>query len=128
MKTILRVLIGIIGVFNVAIGLGFLLAPEKLAAAFFLSPVGAQGMATIRADFPGFFIGAAVFALVGVWSGQARPLLVPILMLGLAFFGRIVSLRVDGVLPTTAQPMIAEAIMLVVLLLGWRNFDRGAVR
>jgi hypothetical protein len=124
MRTFLRGAIGLLGLFNFAIGLGFLLAPEKLALAFYIAPLGTQGMATIRADFPGFFIGAAVFALVGAWTGQARPLLVPMLMLGLALFGRFVSLALDGMAPTAAQPMIAEAVMLIILYLGWRNFAR----
>ena len=124
MRTVLRVIIGLIGLFNITIGLGFLLAPEKLAAAFFLEPLGTQGMATLRADFPGFFIGASVFALLGAWSGQARPLLVPILMLSLALFGRFVSLALDDMTPTAAQPMIAEAVMITLLVLGWRNFDK----
>lgn len=124
MRTVLRVIIGLIGLFNITIGLGFLLAPEKLAAAFFLEPLGTQGMATLRADFPGFFIGASVFALLGAWSGQARPLLVPILMLSLALFGRFVSLALDGMAPTALQPMIAEAVMITLLVLGWRNFDK----
>ncbi len=125
MRTILRGVIGLLGLFNLVIGLGFLLAPEKLALAFYIAPLGTQGMATIRADFPGFFIGAAVFALVGAWTGRARPLLVPMLMLGLALFGRFVSLAIDGMAPTAAPPMIAEAVMLAILLLGWRNFDRS---
>ena len=125
MRTVLRVIIGLIGLFNITIGLGFLLAPEKLAAAFFLEPLGTQGMATLRADFPGFFIGASVFALLGAWTGQARPLLVPILMLSLALFGRFVSLALDGMAPTAAQPMIAEAVMITLLVLGWRNFDKS---
>ena len=124
MRTVLRVIIGLIGLFNITIGLGFLLAPEKLAAAFFLEPLGTQGMATLRADFPGFFIGASVFALLGAWSGQARPLLVPILMLSLALFGRFVSLALDGTASTAAQPMIAEAVMITLLVLGWRNFEK----
>ena len=124
MRTVLRVIIGLIGLVNITIGLGFLLAPEKLAAAFFLEPVGTQGMATLRADFPGFFIGVSAFALLGAWSGQARPLLVPILILSLALFGRIVSLALDGMAPTAAQPMIAEAVMITLLVLGWRNFDK----
>lgn len=123
MRTILRIVIGLIGLFNIAIGLGFLLAPEKLALAFYLAPLGSQGLATIRADFPGFFIGAAAFALIGAWTGQARPLLVPMLMLGLALFGRFVSLALDGMAPTAVAPMVVEAVMIAVLALGWRVFD-----
>ena len=56
MAGVMRVVIGLIAVFNIAIGLGFLLNPAKLAGQFFLSPLGSQGLATLRADFPGFFI------------------------------------------------------------------------
>lgn len=125
MRTALRAIIGLVGIFNLAIGAGFLLAPARLAEVFFVSPVGTQGMATLRADFPGFFIGAAVFALVGAWTGQARALLVPMVILGLALFGRFVSIAFDGMADTAAQPMLAEAVMLAILGLGWRNFDKG---
>nr|WP_310525339.1 DUF4345 family protein [Polymorphobacter sp.] len=125
MRNALRVTIGLVGLFNIIIGLGFLFAPAHLASLFFVAPMGTQGMATVRADFPGFFIGASVFALIGAWTGQARPLLVPILMLGLAFFGRVVSILLDGMAPTALPPMIVEAIMITVLVLGWRNFDRS---
>lgn len=124
MRTILRGVIALLGLFNLAIGLGFLVAPEKLAQGFYLAPLGTQGLATVRADFPGFFIGVAVFALVGAWTGRARPLLVPLLMLGVALFGRFVSLAIDGMTPTAPAPMIAEAVMLTILFAGWRWFDR----
>jgi len=122
MTMLLRGLIGLLGLFNIAIGLAFLLVPAQPAAAFFLAPVGVQGLATLRADFPGFFIGAAIFALFGAWRGEARPLLVPMVMLGLALFGRTVSILLDGMAPTAIPPMIVEAVMLTLLLLGYRNF------
>ncbi len=122
MTMLLRGLIGLLGLFNIAIGLAFLLVPAQPAAAFFLAPVGVQGLATLRADLPGFFIGAAIFALFGAWRGEARPLLVPMVMLGLALFGRTVSILLDGMAPTAIPPMIVEAVMLTLLLLGYRNF------
>jgi len=123
MRNVMRIVIGLVGLFNITIGIGFLVAPAKLAAAFFLSPIGSQGMATLRADFPGFFIGASVFALVGAWRGEARPLLVPMLMLGIALFGRVISILVDGMAPTAIQPMTVEAVMIGVLALGYRRFS-----
>lgn len=122
MSGMMRIVIGLLGLFNIAIGLGFLLAPQKLAAAFFLSPVGTQGLATLRADFPGFFIGAAVFALIGAWRADARPLMVPLVMLGLALFGRIVSIIGDGMAPTAVQPMLVEVVMIALLALAARSF------
>lgn len=122
MRNVLRWLVGGVGLFNIAIGLGFLLAPAKLAAAFFLAPLGAQGLATLRADFPGFFIGAAAFALIGAWRAAAAPLRVPMLMLGLALFGRAVSILHDGMAPTALPPMVVEAVMLTLLGFAHRSF------
>jgi hypothetical protein len=122
----MRIVVGIVGLFNFAIGLGFLLIPEKLAAGFFLSPIGQQGMATLRADFPGFFIGASVFALLGAWRADAQLLLVPMLMLGLALTGRFVSIAIDGMAPTAIQPMVVEVVMLVILLVARRSFPTRA--
>jgi CHASE2 domain-containing sensor protein len=102
---------------------GFLLQPAKLATAFFLSPVGTQGLATIRADFTGFFIGASLFALYGAWKQRSDALLVPIALLGIAFFGRCISLALDGVAPTAIAPMVIEAVMMAVLLMGVTTFQ-----
>ncbi len=123
MKTIMRGLVLVLGLFNLVIGLGFLLQPAKLAAAFFLSPVGTQGLATIRADFTGFFIGASLFALYGAWKMRADALLVPMVMLGLALTGRFVSLALDGFAPTAPAPMVIEVIMLAILFAGYRAFE-----
>ena len=122
MRTIMRVAIGLVGLFNIILGLGFLLVPDKLALAFFLAPTNVQGLATLRADFTGFFIGAAIFALLGAWRADPRPLLVPLVMLGLALFGRTVSLFVDGVGPEAIEPMVIEVVMLVLLLAARRTF------
>jgi hypothetical protein len=108
------------------IGLGFLFAPAQLALAFYVEPIGSQGLASIRADFSGFFIGAAVFALIGAWRQQAAPLLVPLLLVSVALFGRFLSLLLDGKGPAALPPMIAEALMIVILVLGVRAF--GASR
>jgi hypothetical protein len=128
MRSIMRVVIGLVGLLNVALGLGFLLAPEKLATAFFLMPVGSQGLASLRADFTGFFIGAAVFALVGAWRADPRPLLVPLVMLGLALTGRAVSLIIDGVGPEAIGPMVIELVMLVLLIGARRSFAAAGQR
>jgi hypothetical protein len=127
LKTIMRGVIGLVGLFNISIGLLFLAQPAKLGAAFFLSPLTSQGLATLRADFPGFFIGASVFALYGAWRSDARPLLVPLVMLGLALFGRFISLALDGVGPAAIPPMVVEAVMITLLVVARRSFADSRV-
>lgn len=124
MMGVMRGVIGLIGLFNIVIGLGFLLDPGKLAGQFFLSPMGQQGMATLRADFPGFFITGGVFALIGAVKKDGDALLVPLLLLTIAIIGRAVSLVLDGTAPTAWPPMIAEAVMIAALLLARRSFTR----
>jgi hypothetical protein len=124
MKTVMRVLVGLVGLFNAALGLGFLLAPMRLAAAFALSPVGTQGLATVRADFTAFFLTGAAFALIGAWRADPKPLIVPLVLLGIALSGRTVSLALDGTPSSAFPPMLAEAAMIAILLYARRAFAR----
>ena len=120
MREAIRAVIGVVGLFNLALGLGFLIDPARLGAAFFLTATDAQGLATLRADFPAFFVTGGAFALIGAWRGRAEPLAVPLILLAIALFGRLVSLAVDGPSPAAFGPMIAEATMIAVLLAGRR--------
>lgn len=125
MAGILRILVGGIALFNIAIGLLFLFNPAGAAANFFLIPDGSQGMATLRADFPGFFITGGTFAMIGAVQRDARALLVPMLLLAIAITGRTVSLVADGVGPEALPPMVAEAVMIAVLALARRVMGAG---
>lgn len=122
MKQAMRVAVGLVALFNLVIGLGFLLAPLRLAARFAVAPLGLQGMATLRADFPAFFITGAVFSLIAARRADARPLLVPMALLGMALAGRVVSIALDGMGPATLPPMIVEAVMLAMVVAARRAF------
>jgi hypothetical protein len=118
----MRITVGLVGLLTAAIGLGFLFSPVAFGALFFVEPVGVQGLATLRGDFPGFFIGASIFALVGAYRAEPAPLLVPIVLLAIVLFGRIVSIVADGTGPDTFPPMVAEAVMIAMLEAARRTF------
>ena len=122
MKLVMRIVIGLVGLFNILIGLSFLFKPSKMAADFALSPLGVQGMATMRADFPAFFLTGAIFSLIGAWRVEAKALLVPMMLLAFALLGRFVSIALDGVVATTVPPMVVEAVMIALLGVGYRVF------
>jgi hypothetical protein len=124
-RTIVRGLIGFVGIFNLILGLGFFFMPIKLATAFFLSPSGSQGLATLRADFPGLFAGISLFVLYGAYRERAAPLAVPLVMMTIGNIGRIVSLLLDGAPSTAFPPIIVEWVMIAILLMGYRAFDRA---
>jgi hypothetical protein len=125
MRQGMRVVLGLVGLFNILIGLGFLFNPTKLAAQFAMAPIGIQGLATTRADFPAFFLTGGLFALVGAWRADPKPLLVPLMLLGSALTGRFVSIALDGVVATTYPPMLAEAAMIAAIVLARRSFMPG---
>jgi hypothetical protein len=118
----MRVLVGLVGLLTTIIGLGFLIRPEVMAAQFFVKATQLEGMATLRGDFPGFLIGASIFALWGAWKADARPLIVPLVLLALVLFGRVVSVVLDGTGPNTFPPMVAEALMIAVLAIARGTF------
>ncbi len=125
MRNMVRGIVGLVALFNLALGVGFFLDPARMGLQFFLTSLGTQGLATMRADFTAFFITGGTFALVGAWRCRREPLLVPLLLLTVAIVGRAVSLVADGAPATAFPPMVAEAVMIAVLLLGYRSFGAG---
>ena len=124
MRNVIRGIVGLTAVFNILLGLGFLIDPARLGARFFITSVGTQGLATMRADFTAFFLTGGVFALVGAWRARRTPLVVPLCLLGIAISGRAISLVADGAPTQALAPMLAEAAMIAILALGWRSFER----
>lgn len=128
MRNIVRGVVGLVGLFNVVLGLGFLVDPAQAGLRFFLISLGTQGMATMRADFTAFFVTGGIFALIAAWRAVRWPLLVPLCLLSIAILGRVVSLIADGAPGIAFTPMAAEALMIALLALGWRTFDAEAGR
>jgi len=126
MRNVMRAVVALVGLFNLVLGLSFLFDPAQAGLRFFITALGTQGMATIRADFTAFFVTGAAFALVGAWRAWRTPLLVPLSLLCIAISARVVSLFADGMPPRAFPPMVAEAVMILLLALGWRSFAAEA--
>lgn len=122
MRNVIRGIVGLTAVFNIVLGIAFLVDPAKLGEQFFLTALGTQGLATMRADFTAFFLTGGMFALVGAWRAWRTPLIVPLCLLSIAITGRAISLVVDGAPAQAFSPMAAEAVMIAILALGWRSF------
>jgi hypothetical protein len=120
MRLILTALIFLAGLFDLFLGLGFLLSPESSAANFNLSPLGNGGLAVLRADFTAFFCVAAACMMWGAWRRNGDLLIAPAALFGTALLGRTVSLLADGTWPGFAVPMAVEAFHVVLLIAAWR--------
>jgi hypothetical protein len=125
MQRLARLVIGVVGALAVIVGLRIWMAPAIAAANLGLAPVGALGVASLRADVAGFFAAAGILSLAGAIRNDRRLLTAPVLLIGLALTGRLVSLILGRPTPPQIPPMAIEAVLLVVLASG-RQFLGGA--
>lgn len=120
MRFVLTVLIFLFGLFDLMMGLNFLLNPAATATGFGLSANGTQGLSTLRADFTAFFGVVAACMMIGAWRRNADLLLVPAAVMGVAVSVRGISLALDGTYPGWQVPMLVEALHVVLLVAAWR--------
>ena len=120
MRILLIALIFLAGMFDLFMGLSFLIQPETVAAGFGLAPTGPAGLAALRADFTAFFCVSAVCMMVGAWRRNGDLLLVPAALFGTALLGRAVSAVADGAVPGFWLPMAVEAFHVALLVAAWR--------
>ncbi|MFM2300664.1 MAG: hypothetical protein RLZZ84_400 [Pseudomonadota bacterium] len=120
MRLILTALIFLFGLFDLFMGLNFLLNPQATAAGFGLSPIGIQGLSSLRADFTAFFGVVAACMMVGAWRRNGDLLLVPAVMMGTAVTVRFIALAIDGTYPGFAVPMVVELSHVILLVAAWR--------
>lgn len=118
MKLVIRGLAGLAGLLGVLIALATWADPAGPPAKLGLQGVGALGEATIRADVAGFFGAFGVLALAGAIRGEARLFTAPLLLIGLALTGRIVTVVMSGYAPEMAQPMLIEVGLIAVFAAG----------
>ncbi|WP_309621633.1 hypothetical protein [Novosphingobium sp.] len=120
MRIVVTALIFLAGMFNLFLGISFLVNPADMGQQFGVSPGGPLGLAVLRADFVAFFLVVGFCMLRGAWRRNGDLLLVPTALFAVAFTGRAISAVVSGTQPGFFEPMVAEAAQVILLLVGWR--------
>lgn len=124
MKMVLRVVVGVVGLLGLLVAARMWMAPIELAAQLGVAPAGPSGVATIRADMGGFFGGAGVFALIAAFKGRGGLLIAPLVLIGIALSGRLLTVVLNGFTQDMGPPMAIEAVLLVVFAAGWKLLPR----
>lgn len=123
LETALRILAGLVGLFFLVLGIGFLTLPEVLATGFFVEPARAVGINAIRGDFGALFLGMSFFCLLGAVTIHRRLLVVPIVFLTLVVTGRLTGLLVDDLPVVVADSIVIEFSFLIILVLAVVTFS-----
>ena len=119
-RTMLRGLVGLLGVLGLLMALMLWLNPAGPAAKLGVQAIGPLGLATIRADMGGFFGAAGILAVLAAFKGQGKLLTAPLLLVALALTGRSLAVAMEGLTPDMVQPMVTEAVLIVVFAAGRR--------
>lgn len=127
MRLILTALVFLAGLFDLMMAGNFLFDPQTAGAGLGVSALGPLGVSTIRADFTSFFGIAAFCMMWGAWRRNADLLLVPALLFGASFTGRLIDLAVSGAYPAFWFPMTIEAGHVVLLLAAWRLLPHHSI-
>lgn len=112
MKLVLRALAGLAGLLGILIALATWANPAGPPAQLGLEGVGPLGESTIRADVAGFFGAFGILALAGAVRNEARLFTGPLLLIGLALAGRLLTVALSGYAPEMAQPILIEVGLL----------------
>lgn len=124
MQNILRVIIFVGALWNAYIGLNFFFAPEQTGLAFGLEVANLHGSSSLRADMTAFFMVAVAYMAWGAWKKSSNALLVPLMLFGIAFAGRLLSLLTLGAYDGWYIHMTVEAAHVIVAALAmlmWRE-------
>lgn len=113
---IARVLVGLMALFFFAMGVQFWFALDASAAQFQIEAAGALGRASIRADVGAFFLSVGLFCGYAAWKQCGGAAAAAALLFGLALFGRLVTLAMDGPAPGAVPPMVVEAVSVAILM------------
>lgn len=123
--TVIRVLVGISGVLALVVAARIWMDPVTPTAQLGVGPLGPLGLSTLRADLGGFFGAAGLFALAAAWANAARYALAPLVLIGLALAGRVLTLAVTGYTADMAMPIVVETVLVVLYAAAWRVLPRG---
>lgn len=120
MHLVLSAIIALFALFNIIVGVGFLINPAQAGGDFGLSVLGNAGTSALRADFTAFFFVAALFMAWGAWRRRGELLLAPLALFAIAFTGRLIDLVALGEYDGWWIPMSVEMAHIVVLALAIR--------
>ena len=116
MQIAIKVVVGLMALLFLFMGVNLMFDPVGGAPGFSLTPLGADGLNTIRGDLGGMFVTAAVLLVLGIIQQKAQWFYAGAILMGVIAFGRLIGFVVDGGPSDVTMPaFIAELVFLAIL-------------
>jgi hypothetical protein len=116
-----RFIVTLAAVMFAAVGLGFWVAPEPTAHRLGLEAVHATGLAALRADFGGLFLGLALLCATALWTKRRAWFLATSLMVATIAVGRVIGWAAGGVSPNDAVQLGIELTIVAASIAASRT-------
>ena len=126
MLTLLRTLIGLVGLGALIIGAMWWYQPETAAGPLRASLLDGTGRSAQIGDSGAFFIGVGVLLLWGAVRQHAVFVLIGGCLVGLVAPGRILSATLHGGAVTTPE-VVVECVIFLLALMTWFTIKRQAI-
>lgn len=122
MDIALKIVVSLIALLFLFMGGSLMLTPAAAVAGFAVSPEGADGLNTVRADLGGMFLFACIVLVLGLMQRRAECFLAVALLMALIAAGRLLGFVVDGSPgPQPIQYFVAEVVIVGLLVLAGRR-------
>ena len=118
----LKIVIWLIGLLFAFMGLNTMFDPLANVESLGLTPVGEQGLNTVRGDIAGLFLSSTVLLVLGLIKRRAEWFLAVAVLMAVIAFGRVVGFVLDGSpTDTTLTAFAFEIVIAAVLILASRR-------
>ena len=116
MQIAIKVVVGLIALLLLFMGVNLMfIDPAGAAAGFNVTPLGADGLNTLRGDLGGMFVSGGVLLVLGIIQQKAQWFYAAAILMGLIALGRLVGFVVDGGPSDVTMPaFIAELVFVAV--------------
>jgi uncharacterized membrane protein YphA (DoxX/SURF4 family) len=118
----LKIVIWLIGLLFAFMGLNTMFDPLANVESLGLTPVGEQGLNTVRGDIAGLFLTCTVLLVLGLIKRRAEWFLAVAVLMAVIAFGRVVGFVLDGSpTDTTLTAFAFEIVIAAVMILASRR-------
>lgn len=119
-----RIWVALIGLLSLLTVIPHWFRLEGLVAERGIQAIGLIGRANIRADVGGLFLAIGALAIIAAYGRNTTWLAAAMLVSASAFFGRLISLMVDGYGPLVLEPMIIELVAMAAFAAAYRVWKK----
>ncbi len=116
MQIAIKVVVGLIALLLLVMGFNLMFDPADSALGFNVTPIGIDGLSTLRADLGGMFLASAVLLVLGLVQQKAQWFYAVAILMGLIALGRLIGFVLDGGPSDVTLPaFIAELVFVAIL-------------